>query len=641
MGSGKGPRSSLLLYFTLSISLILMAQAPLPAGAQEPRVIIDWAYARKERLDVGAPQTVGFHMFWEPGGAPVVGATVYVDGAPHVTDPQGIVLFSYTSDSPGRKEWSVDRIVHGGKEVAFEQLVEDPWCVFDVVHVDLYCRPRVDVGTTTDIEVWARYFYDDSPFEGEVILNNTRFSYSEVGRHAYAVVDIVDRNNSVTDFYGDPLVVVWDRVDITLFAEDGRVDVGSEAEFTWIARYESDKQEFGGSLVFNDSLRKDEVGRYTYTVERIEDPVYNISSFDCNSVPVVFDRVDLGIEANDTRINVGEEASISWSGTYAYDSKPFTGDVRLNTNRLSHEEALSRDLGVGDVDDPVYGIEAFSSNTVEVVWDRMGFELSADDERIDVGEEARIGWRGFYEYDGEPLEGVEGVLLNSTVTRLDDVGAVRYAVVDVVGEERLYGIDRFGSNVLTVVWDRVDVDIEFPHRFEVGTEAKPTITARYAYDGEPFEGEVRLSESLIKNSPGRYTYRVASIDDGRHGITGFESNEASCVFDRMIVERSIRATTPGRVEAVFRVYYESDDAPVMNARVVVNGMEAEYIGAGNYVVSLPSLLPRMEVRAEVSSPGFTSQAFSEGVNCIGNMGLYASIVAAIAASVFFLRKRRG
>ncbi len=641
MGKGKGPRSSLLLYFTLSISLILMARAPLPAGAKGPRVIIDWAYVRDVRVDVGAPLSVGFHMFWEPGGSPVVGATVYVNGVPHVSDSVGVVLFTDTSYSRGRKDWSVDRIVYGGAEVPFDQLVDDPYCIFDIIQVDLYCRPRVDVGTTADVKVWARYFYDGTPFGGRVILNNTKFSYSEPGSHVYAVVDLVDNEGAVTDFYGDPLEVVWDKVKITLFAEDGRVDVGSEAGVTWIARYESDKQEFNGNLIFNDSLRKDEVGKYTYTVEKIEDPVYNISSFDCNSVSVVFDRVDLSIEANDTRINVGEEASISWSGTYAYDSQPFTGGVRLNTNRLSYEEARGRELGVGDVDDLIYAIEAFSSNTVEVVWDRMDFELSADDDRIDVGEEAKIGWRGFYEYDGEPLEGVGGVLLNSTVTQLDDVGAVRYAVVDVVGEERLYGIDCFRSNVLTVVWDRVDIDIAFPHRFEVGTEAKPTMTARYSYDGEPFEGEVRLSDALIKNSPGRYTYEVASIDDGRHGITCFESNEASCTFDRMVVERSIRAITPGRVEAVFRAYYESDDTPVMNAGVVVNGVEAEYIGAGNYVVSLPSLLPMMEVRAKVSSPGFTSQAFSEGVNCIGNMGLYASIVAAIAASVFFLRKRRG
>jgi len=86
-------------------------------------------------------------------------------------------------------------------------------------------------------------------------------------------------------------------------------------------------------------------------VEEIEDPIYNISSFECNSVSVTFDRVDLSLEANDTWINVREEASISWSGTYAYDSMPFTGDVRLNTNKLSSKEARRGSSDLGGVDD--------------------------------------------------------------------------------------------------------------------------------------------------------------------------------------------------------------------------------------------------------------------------------------------------
>ena len=60
-------------------------------------------------------------------------------------------------------------------------------------------------------------------------------------------------------------------------------------------------------------------------------------------------------------------------------------------------------------------------------------------------------------------------------------------------------------------------------------------TASYAYDGadaKPYL-TVNLNDTTTKDMVGRWGFKVSSISDSLHGLTVFETNEVSCIWDRV------------------------------------------------------------------------------------------------------------
>ncbi|NVM22571.1 MAG: hypothetical protein HWN68_12430 [Desulfobacterales bacterium] len=627
----------LLFLFSPQIGLAFSAET-------DPYIVVDWTYVRDERLDVEGLQAIGFHLVWSTNSSAVRGAIVFINNKPYETDNSGIVLFTDTSQGVTKKEWSINRIVYYGKEFAFEQNVANPYCIFDKVLIELATsKPRIGIETEANIIWTAKYAYDNSPFKGQILLNNSQLAYSTVGRRAYTVDSILDEKYGLTAYDSNSIDIIWDRVNIylsTITRAKTRIDVGSEADIHWYGIYAHDITDFKGDIEFNDTLIKNMAGKYCFTVKSINDQLYNIDSFLSNNVEFIYDEIIIRLNVKNKRIDIGEKTNISWTGKYAYDSEPFTGKVILDDNVLQYDTVGCREYVVKSVIDRYYNLKAFSSNRVGVIWDRVNIELKAEDERINVGEEANIWWRGVYEYDRSDFNEIGKVRLNSTKFERDTVGVINYEVLDI--EDYTHSLTNYTSNILTVIWDRVNVNLAFPHnRIQVGTEANPNVNATYEYDGTIFDGIVQLNDTLAKKGLGKYTYTVTSIHDPKYGITNFVSNKAVCTFDRISLEKRLDSKMPGKVQILFNLVYESDNSPIENAFLQVNDKSVYYLGDGNYVIIIFNWFPWFQIEAQVTCPGFATEMFTEVYYCVGNIGVFTSItIMSVLLSSFVIRKRK-
>jgi hypothetical protein len=589
---------------------------------------IDATQVDAQRVDVRDQAIFAIRIVRTSDGHPLQFGRVTFQNRPGVwyTDYYGWCIVPVISWDVGNFSLVVDSIYSGATQLSFEWGVPKSWSVFDQVLVDLKTsKPRVGVDTEAPIRWTATYAFDGAPFQGQIILDENLTS-STVENRTYQVAKVNDELYNLTVFESDPLEIIFDRVLVTLDASDERINVGSEAEIEWTATYEYDQTPFHGWVEFNDTLIQDEAGKFRYAVGSVGDAQYDVESFESNAVDVIFDEVTVKIRADDSRLDVGEEVDITLHARYGYNNEPFEGDITLNRDDFVSNVVASKFYFVEDVEDPIYGLTSFSSDELEVIWDRIELEIEAEDERISLGEDAVLRWTGTYGWDGSVFYGE--VEFSPDVLALDSVGDIEYEVAGVI--DPIYGITAFKSNAVEVVWDRVEVSIEFPHgRTEVGTEPDVVFDSSYEYDGRTFSGTVHLNDTLVKDGLGRHGFTASSVEDPRFGITDFVSNEASCVWDRIEVERSISSIIPGTVQVSLKLVYASDGRPVENAYIVVNGKPCVETEAGTYVKGLTNLLPILPINVQVDGTGIEEE-YAFGIQfSLGNVGLYGALIAAI------------
>ncbi len=219
---------------------------------------------------------------------------------------------------------------------------------------------RADLGS--DQVVWFRVFYqyDGVPFtpsNGSVFINGSAASWNNdlgrwelsvsrtlVGEVAMHVSAVQDSHNPVTTINRTaPLAsVVFDRIVIDrIDPDDLRVQVGRQVNFSVIGHYEYDSREWVGEFVLNDSTAKDSLGRYCYSVERVTDDLYGLTSFVQIAPPasIVFDQILPRVDHSTTSPG---ECSVSVRLIYASDGSPVTGaSVSINGKR-------AEELGYGN-----------------------------------------------------------------------------------------------------------------------------------------------------------------------------------------------------------------------------------------------------------------------------------------------------
>jgi len=630
-----------IIFPRLALTLILLGYVGLvtfPTVEAQPPLTVDMIYAARERTDVRFGTTyLGYHVSYTATHTPAPGLKVYFDEVPGqwYTNAQGWAIVQVSSWDVGRMNLTIDRIVSGSTETAYQQLVPDSSTVFDKVIIDLLTpEERIGVDTLAPIIVDAYYASDNAPFLGELIFNYPNFTSGELGLRTYYVEDIVDTQYDITQFETDSVEITSDRVNVTIWVDETRIGTGSEAEIEWTAFHELDGAVFQGWVEFNHDLVQDEPGVYTYAVESIFDTKYDVSSFVSNTDEIVFDEVVVTLEARKDRIDIGEEADIRYSAHYWYNSEPFYGDITLNRDSLTSHKVGAKDYFVQGVEDHYYGLTSFDTNVVEVKWDTIYVELQAVDYRIDLGEEAEVTWTGTYQSDGFDVTEYLDIDLTPAILSKNSVGELLLEVAHVT--DNLNGIRSFTSNYANVVWDRIDVELVYPGgRTEVGMRAPVDVIATYAYDGAPFTGEVNLDGALVSDEVGSRTLEVSSIVDDEYDLTGFSSNKVSVLWDEIIVEKTVNTLVPGKATVSLDVTYASDGRPVKGAEVYVGGKRSREVEPGLYVREITGLLPFSSVDVDVRSAGI-DQAYSFGNQLnVGNIGLYAAFLAtAVAAAVY-------
>ena len=72
-------------------------------------------------------------------------------------------------------------------------------------------------------------------------------------------------------------------------------------------------------------------------------------------------------------LDLGENATITWTGIYEYDGSEFNGKVTLNNTDTIYDTSGTRKYIVNSIDDPLYNLNSFKSNIVSCNW---GFDFS-------------------------------------------------------------------------------------------------------------------------------------------------------------------------------------------------------------------------------------------------------------------------
>jgi len=453
--------------------------------------------------------------------------------------------------------------------------------IFDRVVIIVEYDDRVNVGDNPIINITAYYEYDGVDFIGNILFNDT-FVKDSVGRYGFRVIGIEDALYGLNVFLANDFSIIFDKVMILLSPSNQRVDVGSEASISITAFYLYDGSDYNGFILLNDSLTKDSVGIYGYRVAEIGNDTYGITVFESNEISIIFDRVVINLYAVDYRVNVGDTARIGWNAYYEFDGAIFNGSIMLNGS-LTQDTVGKYYYSVESLLDPDYGLTVFISNVVEVIFDRVKIELKVVDDRIDVGSEADILISAWYEYDLAEYDG--DILLNDTL-RKDEVGKYFYSVLRIGNDT--YGITVFQSNVVYVIFDKVVIWLSVSDdRIDVGSTADISWSAVYAYDGQPFNGSIWLSNPLMIDEVGKYRYEVIEVEDRLYGLSFFESNYVDVIFDMVIVEIIVDRTyylVGEEVELSINAFYSYDGVPFQGDIIINTPLVLDNVGEYIYKV---------------------------------------------------------
>ena len=586
-------RGPILLALGIAILFTLIHGSPGAHGA-EADITVTQCYVSDERVDVGQEVSVGFRMEWTDTGEPLNHGSVYIAGDPQGKSGwmNGWIIFTDTCEEPYIKNWEVAYVNYYGVPKTVQMEKAPPRCIFDRVDITLIPEyERIDVGEEPRIIVYAIYASNYESFNGTLHLNYTE-TFDYIGRKGVKVDYIEDPQYGIHTFKSNIVKITWDKVKVDLFSPRKRYNPGQKATIECLAYYESDTKPFLGEITLNDTLVQDEVGRYWYTVESIMDWSNGITLFTTETIDVIFDKVLVEVEVEDTRIGVGEKAEIKYDARYAYDDSPFSGNVSFRATRKDF--VGKEEVTVWRIVDKLWFLDTFEANSIGVVWDKVGVDIDTPDTRVDVGEEVAVEYTACYEYDGTPLEEGE-VALNAESMRIEDVGNFTFTVAEAYGG--LYDICVVDANELTVVWDRVEFTPMNPiTRILEARQVEPVMRGVYAYDGTPFKGSYELGYT---EHIGFKTYRVEAMEDDLYGLSCFTSEEGSILYDTVSLRESVTQVMPGTLTVTYTLTYDSDNAPVTDAVVQVNGETCAYQGGGVYTTKLNSFLPMATTKTMV------------------------------------------
>lgn len=241
--------------------------------------------------------------------------------------------------------------------------------IFDRVSVNLKAsRTRIDVGSEAPIIWEAFHQYDGQKFRGEISLNHPRV-IDKVGEVKFKAAAITDEQYSIKAFTSNELAISFDRVVVTFDAKSSRIQAGRDAGITWQAFYELDNTLFNGMVGLNEETKQDQVGRRSFRVASIKDPLHGLTSFRSNEVTVIFDKI-VPIVVVDSLVPFTARLTLSLS--YLYDGAPvedarvYSGTTTLrNLGSGTYEQTIMTFLPyLGLIVD--YSREDFESQSVEI-----------------------------------------------------------------------------------------------------------------------------------------------------------------------------------------------------------------------------------------------------------------------------------
>lgn len=114
------------------------------------------------------------------------------------------------------------------------------------------------------------------------------------------------------------------------------------------------------------------VGKRTWMVRGVNYSGITSYTQEAPNQSIIWDRVNITLAIQNDRIKVGENATITWSGTYEYGGS-FIGSLILNDTQTQYTTHGARGYITLSILDPFYGLEAFTSNSITCTWEEIPF----------------------------------------------------------------------------------------------------------------------------------------------------------------------------------------------------------------------------------------------------------------------------
>jgi hypothetical protein len=528
---------------------------------EAPVVVIDEVSMSDSdgRTNAGTVITVELHCAWSTNESNVDTGILYVNNTPYSINTTGWISFTWNSSVVARIEWHVTAVDVNGVTL-FDQRVASS-CIWDTLRVTIYAEDsRIAVGESANVSQYAVYEYDGTPFDGLLTLNSTDFQYFEVGAHGYTIVAATNDSYGITVIgVNDEITVVWDRLLVVDYSvTDSRCDVGTSQQIRVQVVYEYDNAILtavhglvylnGSAMNWNPAMQhwfqdhsSSVEDQQFFIVTDINDFNENITVFDPSSpISIIWDSIEVQIDLEDARINVGENASIHVTAFYTFDGAVYDGILVLNDTSYSSGQVGRKGYTVVMAFGDSLGITVININDeISVIWDALRVDIIVGDHRINVGENASIVASAVYEYDDTPYDGV--LVLN--VTRYQYTRVIRMGYTALSGTDDSHGITVIGTNDAEyIIWDNLKIILESTDsRVNIGTNISVIPLAYYYYDGAVYDGILVLNDTVFQqDSVGSRAYTVAAVMGDSHGISAIGDNdELIIIWDSLTITLTI------------------------------------------------------------------------------------------------------
>jgi len=271
---------------------------------------------------------------------------------------------------------------------------------------------RVNVATYVTAGFRILHEYDMSPASyAYAIVNGTLYQAdedgyikfelyrSDVGKVSFRIDGVyTDSDYSKVSIYSvehEYYNIIFDTVIVEADKTSYRVDVSKEFSMPVYAYYKYDKTPFNGTIIFKSNEKyystTSNNGVYNLTITHnviglvelypysIKDPVYNITVFKStfDKIDVIFDKVIVNLFTRGPRVvKVGSTVDIQYNAYYAFDGKEFIGKVYITPYPYTSDEPGEVEFTVSSIEDDLYGLTSFESNTLKIFFDSLNISIS-------------------------------------------------------------------------------------------------------------------------------------------------------------------------------------------------------------------------------------------------------------------------
>jgi hypothetical protein len=357
----------------------------------------------KERCDINSTQIIWVKIHYSYDSRVFDNSTgsLEISGEPATWSSQnGYWMINVSERTIGQSNYTTPS--------SFEDDQHQASIIWDMVNLTITARDvRTNVGSKTSLNVNGTYAFDSTVWNGTVTFNDT-LTKNEVGKFFYSITSMSDPFYGLSIFVSNAVSAIFDRVILNASAMNSRINVGELAHVAAGGIYQYDSSIWNGDFTLNDTLEKNEVGRYEFTVTSFTDPNYDLTAFESNSVSIIWDRVNLTLSCAQERVSVGSVAPIVWTGKYQYDQSRFQGNITLNENIVKNSVGLAQ-YAVTSISDSLYNLTVFATNDINIIFDELDCRVDIDASAIG---KVRLEINVTYQFDKKPVTGANVTVEN-------------------------------------------------------------------------------------------------------------------------------------------------------------------------------------------------------------------------------------